>query len=310
MLKSCIIGYGNIAVSHKKGYDKLDDVSVVAVCDIRSERRELAISHGLRAYENVNEMLEKEAPDFVDICLPTYLHCEYTVRMLEKGYHVLCEKPMGRNPDECQKMLDAAKNSKKHLMIGMCLRYNSFYNKLKEYVDGGEYGKVTSATMYRVSPLPPWGYNNWFADESLSGGVILDMSVHDIDICRYIFGEPERFSAAADHRSMKNGAVHTELIYPDKIISILGDWCVARSYPFRAGFTVNFEKATLTLDGKEMKLYTDNEAISVDVDAYSHMAAEISHFAHVLKGEASVSAEDSAKTIALINKIQGELQCR
>jgi lipopolysaccharide/colanic/teichoic acid biosynthesis glycosyltransferase len=64
--------------------------------------------------------------------------------------------------------------------------------------------------MHRVSPLPPWGYNNWFADESLSGGVILDMSVHDIDICRYIFGEPERFSAAADHRSMKNGADRLE----------------------------------------------------------------------------------------------------
>ena len=131
MLKSCIIGYGNIAVSHKKGYDKLLDVSVVAACDIRPERREKAISHGLRAYESVEEMLEKESPDFVDICLPTYLHCEYTVKMLEKGYHVLCEKPMGRNPDECQKMLDAAKNSKKHLMIGMCLRYDSFYNKLK-----------------------------------------------------------------------------------------------------------------------------------------------------------------------------------
>ena len=177
MLKSCMIGYGNIAVSHKKGYDKLEDVSVVAVCDIRPERRTVAVSHGLHAYEDVDEMLEKEAPDFVDICLPTYLHCEYTVRVLEKGYHVLCEKPMGRNPEECKKMLTAAQNSGKHLMIGMCLRYDRFYNKLKEYVESGVYGKVTSATMHRVSPLPAWGYHNWFADERLSGGVILDMSV-------------------------------------------------------------------------------------------------------------------------------------
>ncbi len=310
MLKSCIIGYGNIAVSHKKGYDKLDDVKAVAACDIRPERRDLAISHGLRAYESVDEMLEKEAPDFVDICLPTYLHCEYTVQMLEKGYHVLCEKPMGRTNEECKKMLTAAKNSGKHLMIGMCLRYNSFYKKLKEYVDSGEYGKVTSAAMHRISPLPPWGYNDWFADESLSGGVILDMSIHDIDICRYLFGEPTCVNAVADHRSMKNGAVHTQLIYPDKIISIRGDWCVAKSYPFKAGFCVNFEKATLTLDGKEMTLYTDDEVIALDIVPYSHMAAEIAHFAKVIKGEATVSAEDSAKTVEIIKKIQGELLCK
>lgn len=310
MLKSCIIGYGNIAMGHKKGYDMLTDVELVAVCDIRKERREQAVSDGLRAYENVGEMLKNESPDFVDICLPTYLHCEYTVAMLEKGYHVLCEKPMGRNMDECNKMLDAAKKSGKQLMIGMCLRYNTFYNKLKEYVDSGEYGKVTSATMHRISPLPPWGYNNWFAEEELSGGAILDMSIHDIDICRYIFGEPEKFTAVADHRSMKNGAVHTELIYSDKIISIRGDWCVAKAYPFKAGFCVNFEKATLALDGKEMTLYTDDEVIPFGEKPYNHMAAEIAHFAKVVKGEAESTAKDSAKTVELITKIQGELLCR
>lgn len=52
-------------------------------------------------------MLEKEELDIIDICLPTYLHCEYTVKLLKRGYHVMCEKPMGRNTAECEKMLAA-----------------------------------------------------------------------------------------------------------------------------------------------------------------------------------------------------------
>ena len=105
MLKSCIIGYGNIAVSHKKGYDKLLDVSVVAACDIRPERRELAISHGLRAYESVEEMLEKESPDFVDICLPTYLHADFAVKAMEKGINVICEKPFTTTVEKSAEIL-------------------------------------------------------------------------------------------------------------------------------------------------------------------------------------------------------------
>ena len=307
MLKACIIGYGNIAKAHQKGYDMLDNVQLVAVCDLREQRREEAINSGIAAYSDFEQMLKEHNPDFVDICLPTYLHCEYTVKLLGMGYNVLCEKPMGLNDEQIKLMLDAAEKSKKHLMIGMCLRYDNYYKELKRIVDSGEYGKVTSADMFRISPLPAWGYNNWFADESLSGGVVLDMMIHDVDICRYIFGEPSRVTAAANDYAMKNGAVHAELVYDDKMISVRSDWSVAKTYPFKAGFTVNFEKATLVLDTKVMTLFTDTEVKQIEIPKYSHMAAEISFFADVINGKATADPSDSAKSTALINKIRSML---
>lgn len=315
MLKACILGYGNIATAHKKGYDALDNVELVGVCDIRKERRDMAEACGIAAYSDMLVMLEEQKPDFVDICLPTFLHAEYAVRLLDMGYNVLCEKPMGRNMDECRAMLDAAARNNKHLMIGMCLRYNGYYDALKRIATGGEYGRVISGSMYRVSPLPAWGWDDWFADGDKSGGVLLDMSIHDIDICRYIFGEPERVFAACEHTAMRYGTSHSELIYQDKVISVLGDWALAPSMPFEAGFKFNFEKATVTLDGKELKVYTETEIRTIDVNSRSHMVNEIAHFAAVLEGKATADPHDSAKSIELVLRLKesadkGEVICR
>ena len=109
MLRSCIIGYGNIAKAHHKGYNALDNVRVVAACDVCDDRRKEALQNGIAAYSDFEQMLLEQKPDFVDVCLPTYLHCEYTVKLLGMGCNVLCEKPMGRSDGETKLMLDAAK---------------------------------------------------------------------------------------------------------------------------------------------------------------------------------------------------------
>ncbi len=266
MIKIGIIGFGGIARSHKRAHESLTssgfDSRLVAICDINKEQFEKNITinlgatdkgdfEGINLYTDVNEMLEKENLDAVDICLPTYLHKEYAIMCLERGLHVFCEKPMALSEKDCKQMINAADKNGKILSVGMCLRFEPSYLKLKEIVDDGRYGKVINAHFNRLSNMPS-GWNMWYHDKKLSGGVEFDMHIHDIDMIRFLFGEPKFVSA------IKSGekTVNTRLIYNDMCAVATGDWSQPDGFPFTADFRVVFEKATLLLDKHGVKVYT------------------------------------------------------
>ena len=123
----------------------------------------------------------------VDVCLPTDLHAEVTVAALEAGKHVLCEKPMALTVAECDRMVAAAKASGRFLMIAHCIRFWPEYIALKEIVDSGQYGKVTSALFRRISGLPKW--SEWFPNPQRSGGAILDLHIHDVGLYQLPAGD-------------------------------------------------------------------------------------------------------------------------
>lgn len=325
MLKVAILGYGGIARAHRKGYEllakKRDDLQLVALCDIDPEQfsKQVAINSGnsgvgdmeqYRTYTDLDEMLAKEEPDVIDICLPSYLHCEYATMLLRRGYNVQCEKPMGLNSEQCNEMVLAAKESGKGLMIGMCLRFDKMYTTLKKFIDEETFGKVTSAFFERLSALPRWGFDGWFRDYSRSGGAALDMHIHDVDMIRYLFGEPKAISAVTSDTKMKCTTVHSTFRYDDKIITAIGDWGKADGWHFSAGYTVNFEKATLVLANGVMTVYPDDAApYEYDYDPEkenNHMAAEISFFADTILGKTvndRNTPQDAADSVRMIETI-------
>lgn len=321
MLKVCILGYGGIARSHRKGYEILESsgapVELVALCDIDEKQFEkvVTINQGgvetdqktLHTYTDLEEMLEKEQPDIIDICLPTYLHCEYATMLLERGYHVQCEKPMGRNSEECKKMLEVAKKSGKQLMIGMCLRFDSFYLELKRMIDEETYGKVQTAHFERLSSLPRWGFDGWFHDYERAGGVALDMHIHDVDMIRYLFGEPEKVSARTIDSKVKCTTINSNFVYPDKLISAIGDWGQSKSSKFKSYFRVNFERATVIMEAGNIKVYPDEgEPFDLEFERKNHMAEESGFFARTILGELENSKNtpaDAAGTVALVEKL-------
>ena len=101
--------------------------------------------------------MDKEDLDFVICALPTYLHKKYAVMAMEKGLHVFSEKPMARWSAEAQEMIEVSQKTGKKLMIGQCLRFSGLYEKAKEYIDSGIYGKVLRAEFKRYSCLPACG---------------------------------------------------------------------------------------------------------------------------------------------------------
>ena len=324
-IKVAILGYGGIARAHMSGYDILEkdgcSIRRVALCDIAPNQftavqkiniktSEASGIDTLHLYTDFEEMLAKEDFDTLDICLPTYLHKEYTVRALRAGKNVQCEKPMALTAADCAEMIAAAKESGKLLMIGQCLRFNADYLALKGLLDSGKYGKVLMARFERLSALPRWGYENWFMDFARSGGEMMDMSIHDYDMARFLFGEPEKVSAVAVGYELPEQCSHVRLYYKDgPIVTVDGSWAEGATFPFTCGFRVVLEKATVAWNGRgAVRVYpSEGEAYDLVYAPADHMAEETRFFAEVVRGNTENTKnppESAMKTIALVEKLK------
>lgn len=319
MIKVAILGFGGIAKNaHLPAYQKLEEsgkVKLVAVCDVDSSRftSDMGINIGasdsvlggdVNTYTDWREMVEKEDFDMVDICLPTYLHAEMAIEMLNRGYHVLSEKPMSLEYADCLKMCEAAKAADRKLMIGQCLRFGNEYAFLKDAIDKGTFGKVLTGTFRRMSGPPIWGWDNWFMDYERSHGCILDMHIHDIDMMRHLFGEPVEVSCnTADIYSGKDIA-HTRLFFPEHSMLIIGDWS-QNGIDFNADYRVAFEKATVDFAAGQIKVYPrGGEAYTPDWEPNNFYEGEIVYFIDMLINNTENTLnppESAARSVALIN---------
>ena len=102
MLKVAVVGVGGVSWAHLQAWKSMPDVELVALCDVRPEQME---GHpNQRHYTDYSEMLDKEELDILDICLPSYLHADAAVAALERGIHVLCEKPISLNKADVRRV--------------------------------------------------------------------------------------------------------------------------------------------------------------------------------------------------------------
>lgn len=275
MLKVGLVGIGFMGRTHLDNYIRLEEegypVKLVALCDVDKDKFEGKFTGGnigvvdkvydfskYKIYYDFDEMLEKEELDYVDIALPTYLHAEASIKALNKGLHVFCEKPMARTSEECKHMIEAAKSNNKKLMIGQCLRFWPEYEVLKEYVDSKKFGEVTGAYFFRGGGAPIWSFENWLLTESKSGGVLLDQHIHDVDTINWLFGMPEKVSTLGKKVMPGSGydIVSTNYIYPDgKIINAQDDWTLEGDYGFKMLYRVNFEKGSLIFEQNKLTIY-------------------------------------------------------
>lgn len=248
MLRVGIVGAGFMGNMHANVYSHLPGVKLVGVADIRKEKaEEVARTYGAETYSSFEEMLDDVELDIVDICLPTYLHCEYTVKAALAGKHVFCEKPMAMSLDEADKMIEAANRSGVKFMIGQCVRFWPEYMKLKELIDNGELGRVTTAHFWRLSATPMWSWENWLMDPEKSGGALLDLHIHDVDFINYVFGMPIRLHSSGSHDERGWNHVFTQYDYEGFTCVTEGAWDMAPGYPFTAAFRVVGEEGSVAL---------------------------------------------------------------
>ena len=319
MLRAALIGFGGIAKAHRKAFAKLEEQGIATlVCahDVNPEayNKKIVINIDSEAveckehinfYTDLDEMFKNEQIDFVDVCVPSFLHSTITCDVLRRGYHVMCEKPMALSFKDCSAMIRASEESGKELMIGQCLRFYPAFDYIKAAIDDERFGKVTGAFFSRVSEPPVWGWNNWFMDPALSGGCITDLHIHDVDIVRYLFGEPEAVSCRASTSICVHDTVHTSFFYGNDLpITAVGDWTLT-GIPFHADCRIDFEDATVIFDKKTVTVYPKSHDAPYDVplENISGHYGELAYFCDVINGNIKNTknpAISAATTIRLV----------
>ena len=187
MHRVAIIGCGGIAGNkHMPNLKRLDNVEMVAFCDIIKERAEKACkvygSADAKVYTDYKELLKDESIDIVHVCTPNREHSFITIDALEAGKDVYCEKPMAKTVAEAEAMLDAAKRTGKVLTIGYNNRQNQDVQFVKKACEAGELGDIyyAKALALRRRAVPTWGV---FMDkEEQGGGPLIDIGTHALDM--------------------------------------------------------------------------------------------------------------------------------
>lgn len=196
-----IIGAGNIAGGHIRAYAQNPDVEIVAVSDVSSERlaltaREFGLTRGFNDYRDLLAIPEIEA---VSVCVPNWLHAPVTIEALNAGKHVLCEKPPALSTADAQRMVEAARQTGRKLMICFNYRYRNDTRFVKRLIDAGELGDIyyIKASWLRCAGIPG-RKGGWFTRKALSGGgPLIDLGVHLLDLTLWLLGHPRPVSVSA-----------------------------------------------------------------------------------------------------------------
>lgn len=283
MYRYGIIGFGGLGKIHLSNLIKLQqergDFTLAAICGTTREdaTKNVVVNLGTadvssvdysacNFYQDYKEMINTENLDFVLSVLPTYLHEEVAAYALSHGVHILSEKPMALTLSGCDKMIECAEKSGKQLMIGHCLRFNTLYAKIKEYIESGCFGKVLRAEFYRHSQTPMWTWNNWILNPEYSGGCVLDMHIHDVDIINWFFGKPKKLRSVSTSNKVELESITTQYFYDGLFVTAQADWSLPQTFPFAAHCRISFEQATVVIEGDKLIVYQDDKSYTPDLD--------------------------------------------
>ncbi len=178
-LKIGIIGYGRIGKIHYQNVKSLTGSASISICSPRIKEG----SHDASYYTDFKQLLHEESPDAIIICSPTPSHYEIIEACSHKGIQVFCEKPIDLDIEKVEALKKLVDESGIICQVGFNRRYDPEFSLLKSRIENGEIGDTHQITLFSRDPgLPPMDYI------ASSGGMLMDMTIHDFDMCRYLTG--------------------------------------------------------------------------------------------------------------------------
>ncbi|MBL8088551.1 MAG: Gfo/Idh/MocA family oxidoreductase [Chthonomonas sp.] len=187
MMRVGIVGLGGMGGVHGSKYAHMQDVQLFGFDATPAKRTAFCDRTGATECVSFEDLVSK--CDYLDVCLPTDLHLEYGLKAIAAGKAVLMEKPMALDLPGCLQLMNAAEKAGVPLMPAQVVRYFPDYAKGHAMVASGMVGRVGAARTRRGGKMP-LGAGGWFRDTARSGGVLLDLAVHDLDWLRWTLGEP------------------------------------------------------------------------------------------------------------------------
>ena len=323
MLRVAITGLGFMGSMHFKCYEGLENVKIVAICDINENKLKDASGTagniegtegrldltGVELYTDFDKMLADANLDAISIALPTYLHPQYTIKTLEAGVNVLCEKPMAMDSKQCDQMIAAANKSNKILQVGHCIRFWPEYVKTKEIIDSGKYGKVKAATFQRLVMAPTTSWSSWMMDGERSGGASFDLHIHDTDYVSYVFGMPKAVSSFGVKGPTEDiDHIVSHYLYEDeKVITTEGGWMMMPAFGFEMSFHIVLQKGSIIYNCARDPAFkicpAQGDAFTPKIEEGDGYSRQIAHFVKAVAGESIpeiTSPEQSKNSVKIV----------
>lgn len=326
MIKVGLIGCGFMGGMHSACYAALANlgVKVTAVADVRREYAE-NLANGAEIYATGMELIEKADVDVVDVCLPTHLHAAHAVAAMKAGKNVFVEKPIAFKDEDMELILKTEKETGAKVQVGQVIRQWTEYVWLKKAVDAGTFGKIQHAMFRRMSSRPEWAWEGWLHQVDKSGGVAVDMHVHDVDFVRYIMGEPDVVKAHA-HRDAEGVIQQINAVYGygnNVSVAVESGWDYPADFPFTADFRVKFDKATVIGGGGVVNVYPvggaayqaeleeefqgDND-IGGNISSLGGYYNELKYFVEGLQGKNDLSVATVSEAIKSVQLVKREVE--
>ena len=286
-LRVGLVGAGAIAEPHVEAWQTL---GVEVTVHSRRPPTEFADRHGIGVARSLQALVA--GCDIVDVCSPTPTHEEVVRVALASGRHVVCEKPLARSATTAQSLVDAAEAAGVLLFPAHVVRYFPAYTDLRRRLDAGELGEVGSAVLTRRVAAPPEG--SWFHDPDQSGGVVLDLMIHDLDEALWLFG-PVR-TVAAELTGPGDRGVRATLQHEDGVTcTVEGQWGPPDT-AFATSYAVHGSKGTLHHDS-----VTDHPAAHAESPYLSQLRDVLDHLG--TGRPARVTAADGVAAVALAERV-------
>lgn len=272
MFRTAIVGCGAISKTHSEALKSVKNTNIVAFCDTDTDKANIrADVYGGKVYSSLSDMLEKESIDVLHICTPHYLHVPMAIEALNHNVNVLMEKPIAISHEQFSQLKDAEINSKARLGICFQNRYNGSVVEAKSIIESGVLGKIIGARA-----IVTWSRGGVYYTESSwrgqldkeGGGVLINQSIHTLDLMTYIMGRPSKVTATSANFHL-NGIINEEdsinayLEYEDKTAVFFATTANCKDSPILLEFFC--ENGSLRLEGNTLKVvYPDNTSTFKD----------------------------------------------
>lgn len=196
-IKIAVVGTGLIGPRHARSVLGYPDALLLCVVDPSPNATSIAAELGVPLFSSVEDMLQADVPDAAIVCTPNSTHVDISTQLLKAGVNVLVEKPMATAVESGKLLVEAARASGKHLLVGHHRRFNPYVVATKQALSRGNIGRIIAVsalwTVYKPSSYfePP---TDWRAKAGDGGPVLINL-IHDVDILQYLLGPITRVHA-------------------------------------------------------------------------------------------------------------------
>ncbi len=315
-LRLGLIGAGAIAQTYFQSLPATPEVKLEAVVDIRPEAAQAAAeAFSCKAFSSYKELASAELCDAVVICTPPDTHPDIAAWFLERGVHVLCEKPLAMSLEHARTMFDAAEASDALLTMASKFRFVEDIVKAKSLMDSGMIGEVIqfeNAFTARVDM-----HRRWNADPMISGGgVLIDNGTHSVDIMRYFLGPLKEIQVIEGKRVQDIPVEDTVRLYARSAAGVMGNidlsWSINKELPHFV--SIYGAEGTIIVGWKESRYRRASDktwtVFGNGYDKVQAFASQLRNFTAAVRGREPlrVTLRDALASVEVIDKAYEAMQ--